>query len=108
MKSRAAEIIKSECYVDGTTDMDRAVLINRALDEAVEALELRRGAKGGIRMNDIEKIQYDLNNIKYVLMNMWESKPMTSKYMKSSAEHQIDHIVSGWARDLEELEAESL
>ena len=40
MKSRAAEIIKSECYVDGTTDMDRAVLINRALDEAVEALEL--------------------------------------------------------------------
>lgn len=55
-------------------------------------------------MNDIEKIQYDLNNIKYVLMNMWESKPMTSKYMKSSSEHQIDHIVSGWARDLEELE----
>ena len=53
-------------------------------------------------MNDIEKIQSDLIDIKYVLMKLWESRPMTSRYMHSTDEHNIDRIMDEWTTEQNE------
>lgn len=39
----AIEVIKSECYVFNPLDLDRTVLINQALDRAVDVLKRRAG-----------------------------------------------------------------
>lgn len=40
----AIRIIKSECYIDGLLDMDRAILVNTALDMAIEALRTEKSS----------------------------------------------------------------
>lgn len=53
-------------------------------------------------MNDIEKLQRDVENCKYILAALWEAQPTTHKYIRSDKEHEIDRIVTGWRARWEE------
>ena len=61
-------------------------------------------------MTDDERLQNDVEKIKYILAYLWESQPVTHKYIPSHAEHEIDRIVDGWRfrwnEEAEEEEAE--
>lgn len=43
---KAIEVIKAECYVFNPLDLDRTVMINQALDRAVDALKRNGRTKG--------------------------------------------------------------
>ena len=42
---KAIEVIKSECYVSNLLDLDKTVMINTALDRAVDALKGRQSGE---------------------------------------------------------------
>lgn len=70
---KAIEVIRAECYVANPLDIDRAILVNTALDTAIKALETT---------DVLEKIKGYVNHIRNTGMGKKKSLEFIEKFIE--------------------------